>query len=94
MIVVTNDDGPSKGAKVLLEVAQRREEAYALLPERQRSAVSGALTLHKPLRLKRLKEHLYTLNGTPADCVLFALYSGEVPKPELVLSGINWGDNS
>ncbi len=94
MIVITNDDGPSNGAKTLLMAAQKFDDAYALLPEKQRSVISGALTLHKPLRLKRRKEKLYTLNGNPGDCVLFALYSNELPKPDLVLSGINWGDNS
>ncbi|MBI2079914.1 hypothetical protein HYT84_04050, partial [Candidatus Micrarchaeota archaeon] len=50
--------------------------------------------LHKPLRLHKRAESLYEINGTPADCVLFAIHSGEFKKPDLVFSGINFGDNS
>jgi 5'-nucleotidase len=50
--------------------------------------------LHKPIRLHRIAGDIWAINGTPSDCVLFALYSGEFPKPDLVLSGINAGDNT
>jgi 5'-nucleotidase len=94
MILVTNDDGDSEGLRMLLEAAGRFGKAVAIAPSRQRSAVSGALTLHKPIRLHRHGENVFTINGTPSDCVLFALHSGEFDKPGMVLSGINWGDNS
>jgi 5'-nucleotidase len=94
MILVTNDDGDTEGLRMLLEVASKFGHAYALVPNKQRSAVSGALTLHKPMRLHKLDDNVYSLNGSPADCVLFSLYSGEFKKPDLVLSGINWGDNT
>jgi 5'-nucleotidase len=94
VILVTNDDGDNEGLRILLKVARRRGDAYAIVPDRQRSAVSGALTLHKPIRLQRIEEDVYSINGTPSDCVLFALHSGEFPKPDLVLSGINMGDNT
>ncbi len=94
-ILITNDDGPSRGAELLLKAAQQIDKnAYALLPSKQRSAVSKALTLHKPVRLKKLSNNVFTLSGTPADCVSFALYSNELPKPTLVLSGVNFGDNT
>lgn len=93
-ILVTNDDGDSPGLRMLLEVAKRLGDAYALVPNKQRSAVSGALTLHKPMRLHKIEKGIHSLNGTPADCVLFSIYSGEFKKPDLVLSGINWGDNT
>lgn len=92
-ILVTNDDGDGEGVRILLEVAARFGDAYAIVPNRQRSAVSGALTLHKPIRLHKIDD-MHTLSGTPADCVIFANYSGEFPKPDLVLSGINPGDNT
>ncbi|MBU0533112.1 5'/3'-nucleotidase SurE [Candidatus Micrarchaeota archaeon] len=94
MILVTNDDGNTEGLKILLETANKFDEAYAIVPNKQRSAVSGALTLHKPIRLHKIDKNFYSINGTPADCVLFSLYSGEFTKPDLVLSGINWGDNT
>ncbi|MDD5171922.1 MAG: 5'/3'-nucleotidase SurE [Candidatus ainarchaeum sp.] len=93
-ILVTNDDGDSEGIRMLLEVAGRFGNAYAVMPNKQRSAVSNAVTLHKPIRLHRMADDIHSINGTPADCVLFALYSGEFPKPDLVLSGINAGDNT
>ena len=93
-ILVTDDDGDSEGLRMLLEVASRFGNAYAVIPSKQRSAIANAVTLHKPLRLHRLAPNIHTINGTPSDCVLFALYSGEFPKPDLVLSGINAGDNT
>ncbi len=93
-ILVTNDDGDSEGLRILLGVAKRFGKAHAIAPNRQRSAVSGALTLHKPLRLHRHDTDVHSVNGTPSDCVLFGLHSGEFERPDLVLSGINWGDNS
>ncbi len=93
MILITNDDGISQGLRILQKAASGFGKCYAVAPNRQRSAVSRALTLHKPLRQHFVNENTYTINGTPADCVLFSLYSGAVPKPDLVLSGINWGNN-
>lgn len=93
-ILVTNDDGHTKGLEILLEVAKKIDkDSYAIIPDRQRSAVSLSLTLHKPIRLKQIKDSMYTLSGTPADCVIFSIYSKKFPKPTLVLSGINSGDN-
>lgn len=94
VILVTNDDGDCEGLRLLLEVAKRYGVAYALIPNRQRSAVSGALTLHKPIRLHKISEDISAINGTPSDCVLFALHSGHFQKPDIVLSGINFGDNT
>ncbi len=93
-IGITNDDGYTQGAKILLEFAKELGNAYAVLPHRQRSAVSAAVTLHKPLRLQELHEDIYTLSGTPADCSVFMIYAKELPTPDIVLSGINWGDNT
>ncbi|NYZ77559.1 hypothetical protein H0O02_04580 [Candidatus Micrarchaeota archaeon] len=93
-IAITDDDGYTEGVEILLSAAEEIGNAYAVLPDRQRSAVSVALTLHKPLRLNNVKKRIYTLNGNPADCTLFAIHSKELPKPDVIFSGINWGDNS
>jgi 5'-nucleotidase len=96
-ILITNDDGYSEGFKVLFAAAGKTgEKCYALLPDRQKSAISKAITLHKALRMHRHghAENVYTLNGTPADTVLFSIYSKEFEKPKLVLSGVNYGDNA
>jgi len=93
-ILVTNDDGYSEGFKVLMEVARKLGDAYAVIPAKQMSAVSGAVTLHKPLRVHKREKDVFEVSGTPCDCVLFACYSKEFEKPDLILSGINWGDNA
>ncbi len=93
-ILVTNDDGDTEGLRMLLDVARGFGNAHAVIPDKQRSAVSGALTLHKPIRLRKHGRDVDAINGTPSDCVLFYLHSGNYPKPDLVLSGINWGDNT
>lgn len=93
-ILVTNDDGDSEGLRMLLEVAKGFGDAHAVIPEKQRSAVSGALTLHKPIRMREVDADVDEINGSPSDCVMFYLHSGNYPKPDLVLSGINWGDNT
>ncbi|MCI0504313.1 5'/3'-nucleotidase SurE [Candidatus Micrarchaeota archaeon] len=93
-ILVTNDDGETEGLRMLLEVAKGFGNVHAIIPEKQRSAVSGALTLHKPIRKRKHRRDVDSINGTPSDCVIFYLHTGEYPKPDLVLSGINWGDNT
>ena len=93
-ILVTNDDGYSKGLEMLLKAAKQIDEAYAVIPSTHQSAVSSSITLHKALRFNEHSEDIYTLSGSPADCVLFSLYSNELKKPNLILSGVNFGDNS
>ncbi len=93
-IAITNDDGYTEGISMLLEFAKSLGNAYAIVPDRQRSAVSAAITLHKPLRVHQVEKDVYTLNGTPADCSVFAIYAKEFPTPDIILSGINWGDNT
>lgn len=96
-IMVTNDDGLTDGLRALTEAAFKLDnEVYAIIPSQQRSAVAKGLTMHKILRIRRLEEQgppIYLLNGTPADCVAFALRSGEFKKPDLILAGVNIGDN-
>ena len=93
MILVTDDDGYTEGADILLEVAKEFSSAYGLFPETQKSAVSIAITLHKALRIRKVREDVWTISGTPADAVIFSVYSNEFVTPGLVLSGINAGDN-
>ncbi len=93
-IAITNDDGYTEGINILLDFANEIGKAYAVVPERQRSAVSAAITLHKPLRIHEIRKDVYTLSGTPADCAVFAIYSKEFRKPDILFSGINWGDNT
>ena len=96
-IMITNDDGLTDGIRVLSEAASLLDkDSYTITPDQQKSAVAKGVTLHKILRLMRMEEEalpIYELNGTPADCVAFALHSGEFKRPDLALSGINIGEN-
>lgn len=99
LIFVTNDDGiSSKGIKSLIEVAQEFGDVFVIAPDKAQSGMGHAITIHFPLRLdkSRLFEELeaYTCSGTPVDCVKLGVYEVMHRKPDLILSGINHGENS
>ncbi len=94
LILVTNDDGVhSPGIKALLESREDVGDAVVVAPDRERSAVSHALTLHRPLRVERIRENVYSVNGTPTDCVAIGAQKILPRKPDLIVSGINKGAN-
>ncbi|MBP7652211.1 5'/3'-nucleotidase SurE [Candidatus Dependentiae bacterium] len=94
-ILLTNDDGfLSKGIIILAASLRRIAEVIIVSPESQRSAVAMSLSLHKPLRMHKIKKNVYITDGTPADCInlgLFALMKNN--PPDLIVSGINSGPN-
>ena len=72
LILVTNDDGVyAPGVRALFEAMRSLGEAVIVAPERDNSAVSHALTMNRPLRVMELENSIYTLDGTPTDCVLW-----------------------
>lgn len=94
LILVTNDDGVhSPGLIALYKTMKELGEAYIVAPDRERSAVGHALTLHRPLKVEELREHVYSVNGTPTDCVALAVHKTLPRRPDLVASGINMGAN-
>jgi 5'-nucleotidase len=94
LILVTNDDGVhAPGITALFKAMSEIGDAYIVAPDRERSAVSHALTLHRPLKAEELKERVYSVNGTPTDCVALAVHKILHRKPDLVASGINRGAN-
>lgn len=94
LILVTNDDGiRSPGIKALSAALQRLGDVYVVAPDRERSAASHSLTLHKPLRIERLGPRRFSLNGTPTDCVNLAVNKLLKRRPALLVSGINRGGN-
>lgn len=94
VILVTNDDGVhSPGLAALLSAMQTLGEAYVVAPDRERSAVSHALTMHRPLKVERLDERVYSINGTPSDCVAIGVNKLLPARPVFVASGINRGAN-
>ena len=94
-LLLTNDDGyTSEGIQVLADALEDLGEVWVVAPHSEQSGASHALTLDRPLRLERLGERRYAVDGTPTDCVTLAisgLMNGHLP--ELVVSGINFGGN-
>ncbi len=94
LILVTNDDGgSSKGISVLSKALCPAGEVYVVAPESEQSAVGHSLTLHRPLKFKRINSKTYLINGTPTDCVILGVNRLLPQKPDLIVSGINNGSN-
>ena len=99
LILVSNDDGyKSRGIQELAQVASRFGDVVVVAPVTGQSAMSHAVTLNHPIRLRTISLNgglsVYACTGTPADCVKIALNQILERKPDLVLSGINHGSNS
>jgi len=94
-ILVTNDDGIySEGLRKLAESLRPFGEVLIVAPDREQSAASHALTLNRPLRLLELQENEWIVDGTPSDCVnLAVLKLMKESRPDIVVSGINFGPN-
>lgn len=94
-ILVTNDDGyTAEGIRVLVTALEPLGEVWLVAPDREQSAVSHALTLDRPLRMERVGERAFAVDGTPTDCVTLAIERLLADRPPaLVVSGINRGGN-
>jgi 5'-nucleotidase len=95
-ILVTNDDGiNAPGLRILERVARALSpDVWVVAPETNQSGASHSLTMHRPLRIRKVSRRRFAIDGTPTDCVLLALQTviknGAV---DLVLSGVNHGAN-
>jgi 5'-nucleotidase len=93
-ILVCNDDGINgPGLPALIGAMRRIGRVTVSVPEHERSADSHSLTLHKPIRVNRVRPDVYALNGSPADCARFGVLEILKGKVDLVVSGINRGYN-
>ncbi len=95
-ILVTNDDGiHAEGLAVLEQIAkQLSDDVWVVAPETDQSGVAHSLSLSNPLRLRQIEEKRFAVQGTPTDCVIMAVRSVMAEmKPDLVLSGVNRGQN-
>lgn len=94
-ILVTNDDGVrAVGLRLLAAVlAEQVGDVTVVAPDREQSGASHALTLRQPLRIERLEDACYSVEGTPTDCVNLAFFHILKSPPDLVVSGINAGYN-
>jgi 5'-nucleotidase len=96
-VLLTNDDGIfADGLHAAWRALKEIAEVFVCVPDRPRSAISHAITMHKPLRAKAVETTdglAWTCNGTPADCVPLALLQLLDWTPDIVVSGINLGPN-
>jgi 5'-nucleotidase len=95
-ILITNDDGiEAPGLDVLQAIASGlSDDVWTVAPETDQSGAAHSLTLHEPLRLRKLGERSYAVKGTPTDCVIMCVrHILHDQKPDLVLSGVNAGHN-
>lgn len=93
-ILISNDDGYlAPGIVALADVLSAIAEITVVAPDSNRSGSSNSLTLDRPLGVERAANGFYYVNGTPSDCVHIAL-TGLLPeRPDLIVSGINQGQN-
>src|SRR5919199_1525964 len=95
-ILVTNDDGVhAPGLKVLEAIArQLSDDVWVVAPETDQSGVAHSLSLNDPLRLREVSSRHYAVKGTPTDCVIMGVrHLMRERRPDLVLSGVNRGQN-
>ena len=93
-ILVSNDDGYlAPGVLALAEALAPLGEITVVSPERNQSGSSNSLTLNRPLSVFRAQNGFYFINGTPSDCVHIALTGILTSRPDLIVSGINQGQN-
>lgn len=94
LLLLTNDDGFfSPGLEALHESLRDLGEIFIVAPDREKSATSLSLSLHRPLRIQTIRSQVYAVDGTPADCIYLAVKKLLPRPPDLVISGINAGPN-
>jgi 5'-nucleotidase len=103
LILLSNDDGYARrGIRTMQAILdnvfggqERVSPTVIVAPELEQSASSHALSLHRPLRLRKVEDAVWAVDGTPADCVYVALHHPHVlpRRPDLVVSGLNHGLN-
>ena len=93
-ILLTNDDGiQGPGLKVLFKESRELGKTFIVAPEHDNSAASHSLTMNRPLRVRKVDENIFGINGTPTDCVTIGIGKILPQRPDLVISGINPGPN-
>jgi 5'-nucleotidase len=96
-ILCTNDDGiHAPGLKTLETIARAlSDDVWVVAPETDQSGVSHSLSLNDPLRLREISDRHFAVKGTPTDCVIMGVRQlMRDHKPDLVLSGVNRGQNA
>ncbi|MCM1505451.1 MAG: 5'/3'-nucleotidase SurE [Muribaculum sp.] len=99
LIMITNDDGvDARGIGHLINIANRFGDVVVVAPATAQSGKSSAITVNEPLYVNRHTPidgaEIYSVTGTPVDCVKLGMYAVMDRKPDLLLSGINHGSNA
>ena len=93
-IMLCNDDGiHAEGINVLHSLLVKQHEVFVIAPEEEKSGAGSSITTKKPLIPNQIKENFIAINGTPVDCVHLGLHQLCPFKPDVLLSGINFGAN-
>ena len=94
-ILLTNDDGiHAHGLKVLEEIARElSDDVWIVAPETDQSGLAHSITLSHPLRARKVREKTFAVTGTPTDCVIMGVRHLVDEPVDLVLSGVNAGQN-
>ena len=95
-ILITNDDGiHAPGLDVLQKIASElTDDVWTVAPETEQSGASHSLSLHEPMRMREVGTRVYAVKGTPTDCVIMGVrFLLKDKPPDLVLSGVNAGQN-
>ncbi|OGC41726.1 5'/3'-nucleotidase SurE [candidate division WOR-3 bacterium RBG_13_43_14] len=94
MILLTNDDGyDASGFQALYQGLKKEFDVFVVAPRTQQSGASHSLTLRRPIRVEKLRDQFFTIDGTPTDCVLLAYHDLIRKKIDMIISGINHGPN-
>ncbi len=94
VILISNDDGyGAPGVVALTDVLSEFHTCHTVVPDRDRSGSGQSLTLHRPIKVRRLADPCIIVEGTPADCVNLGLSGLLEDTPTMVVSGINAGAN-
>jgi len=94
LFLLSNDDGyRAFGIRMLRELLLELGDVVVVAPVDERSAASHSLTLTRQLDVRKTGDGIYTVDGTPTDCVMMAVHGLMERKPDFVISGINHGAN-
>ncbi|MFL2706209.1 MAG: 5'/3'-nucleotidase SurE [Gammaproteobacteria bacterium] len=93
-ILLSNDDGIyAEGINTLYSFLKEEHEVFVIAPDQERSGAGSSITTKKPLKIKKIKENFISVTGTPVDCVHLGIHEICPFKPDLLISGINYGAN-
>jgi len=94
IILICNDDGiRAAGIRTLETALAPLGDIWVVAPDREQSAASHSLSLYRPLRVEKIDDRHFAVDGTPTDAVNLAINGIMQQKPDLVVSGINHGGN-